>query len=143
MKDTYFPSEKLVTKKWYIIDAKNQKLGRLATQISKILIGKHKRIFTPFLNLGDNVVVLNASHIVVTGNKEEQKNYRNHSGQPGGMRIETFKKLKERCPEKILQHAIKGMLPKNSLGRDIYTNLKIYRNDFHPHQAQNPELLKL
>lgn len=143
MKDTYFPSQKFITKKWYIIDGKDQKLGRIATQISKILIGKHKKIFTPFLDVSDNIIVINANKIMVTGKKEEQKIYRNHSGQPGGMRIENFMKLKQRHPEKILQKAVKGMLPKNSLGRKIYTNLKVYQDDSHPHQSQNPELLTI
>ena len=142
MKDTYFPSQKFITKKWYLIDATNQRLGRIATEISKILIGKNKRTFTPFLNLGDNIIIINADKIVVTGKKEEQKIYRNHSGQPGGMRTENFLKLRQRKPEKILQEAVKGMLPKNSLGREIYSNLKVYKDQNHPHQAQNPELLK-
>jgi len=141
MKDTYFPSQKFITKKWYLIDATNQKLGRIASEVSKILIGKNKQTFTPFLNVGDNIIIINADKIMVTGKKEEQKIYRNHSSKPGGMRIENLFNLRQRKPEKILQEAVKGMLPKNSLGREIYCNLKVYKDQNHPHQAQNPKLL--
>jgi large subunit ribosomal protein L13 len=143
MKDTYFPSEKFITKKWFIIDATDKRLGRVATRISKILIGKEKASYTPFLDSGDNIIVINAEKISVTGKKEEEKLYRNHSGQPGGMRIETLSKLRKRRPEKIIEQAVKGMLPKGSLGRKIYTNLKVYAGENHPHQAQRPELLNI
>jgi large subunit ribosomal protein L13 len=142
MKQTYFPSEKFISKKWYIVDATNQKLGRIATQISKILIGKHNKLYTPFLDTGDNIIIINTDKLIITGKKEEQKIYRNHSGQPGGMRIETFSKLKERRSEKILYEAVKGMLPKTSLGRKIYSNLRVYKNNDHPHHAQKPEFLE-
>jgi len=141
MKDTYFPSQKFVAKKWYIIDATDKKLGRIATKISKILIGKEKRIFTPFLSVGDFIIVINSDKIVITGKKEDKKLYKNHSGQPGGMRIENFLKLKKRKPEKIIEHAVKGMLPKNSLGEKIFSNLRVYKDQYHPHQGQNPKLL--
>jgi large subunit ribosomal protein L13 len=143
MKDTYFPSEKFITKKWFIIDATDKRLGRIATRISKILIGKEKASYTPFLDSGDNIIIINAEKISVTGKKESQKLYKNHSGQPGGMRIETLNKLRKRKPEKILEQAIKGMLPKGSLGRRIYTNLKVYAGENHPHEAQRPELLNI
>ena len=143
MKDTFFPSKNFIAKKWYIIDAKDQTLGRLASNISKILVGKDKATYTPFLDNSDYIIVINAEKINVSGKKEKQKLYRNHSGRPGGMRIETFAQLKQRRPEKIIEHAVKGMLPKGSLGRRIYTNLKVYKGDEHPHGAQTPELLNL
>ena len=128
MKDTFIPSIK-TWKKWVILDAKDQTLGRLASKISKILIGKLKTNYTPFLDTGDNVIIINAEKIAVTGKKEKQKIYYNHSGRPGGMRMETLNSLRLRNPEKILEHAIKGMLPKGSLGRKIFTNVKIYTGD--------------
>jgi len=143
MKDTFIPSKNYITKKWYVIDAKDQTLGRLASKVSKILIGKEKITYTPFLDTGDNIIIINAEKISVTGNKENQKLYRNHSGRPGGMRIESYSKLIQRRPEKIIEHAVKGMLPKGALGRKIYTNLKVYKGEKHPHDAQTPELLNL
>jgi large subunit ribosomal protein L13 len=143
MKDTFIPSKNFINKKWYIVDANNQTLGRIATKISKILIGKEKVAYTPFLETGDCIVVINAEKIAVSGKKENQKLYRSHSGRPGGMKIENFSNLKQRKPEKIIEHAVKGMLPKGPLGRKVYTNLKVYKGDQHPHAAQNPELLNL
>jgi large subunit ribosomal protein L13 len=143
MKDTFIPSKTYILKKWYIIDAQDQTLGRLATKISQVLTGKEKVTFTPFLETGDNIIVINAEKINVTGNKEKQKLYRNHSGRPGGMRVESFSNLRDRRPEKIIEHAVKGMLPKGPLGRKIYTNLKVYKGPEHPHTAQTPELLNL
>ena len=143
MKDTFIPSKKFLKKKWYIIDANKQTLGRLATKISKILIGKEKTVYTPFLETGDSLIIINAEKIHISGKKENQKIYRNHSGRPGGMRIESYSKLIQRRPEKIIEHAVKGMLPKGALGRKIYTNLKVYKGEKHPHDAQTPELLNL
>lgn len=143
MKDTFIPSKTYILKKWYIIDAQDQTLGRLATKISQVLTGKEKVTFTPFLETGDNIIVINAEKINVTGNKEKQKLYRNHSGRLGGMRVESFSNLRDRRPEKIIEHAVKGMLPKGPLGRKIYTNLKVYKGPEHPHTAQTPELLNL
>jgi large subunit ribosomal protein L13 len=133
----------LQQKNWYIIDASTSTLGRLATEISKILIGKHKSNYAPYLDNGDCVIVINASHIKVTGKKETQKLYYNHSGYPGGMRVEQFVSLKERFPEKILERAIRGMLPKNALGRKIFRNVKIYKYTDHPHYSQNPKFIKI
>jgi large subunit ribosomal protein L13 len=141
MKDTFVPSKNFISKKWYVIDASNQTLGRLATKISKILIGKEKITYTPFLNTGDNIIVINAEKINVNGKKEKQKLYRNHSGRPGGMRVETLANLRQRKPDKVVMNAIKGMLPKGPLGREIYTNLKVYKGTEHPHTAQSPELI--
>ena len=132
MKDTFVPSKDYITKKWYVIDATDQTLGRLATKASRILVGKEKATYTPYLDTGDYVIIVNAEKISVSGKKEKMKVYRNHSGRPGGMRIET-----------IIEHAIKGMLPKGPLGRKIYTNLKVYTGQEHPHDAQTPELLNL
>jgi len=143
MTNTYIPARSQVTKKWYLIDAENQTLGRLATKISRVLIGKEKAMYTPFLDTGDYIIVINAEKISLSGKKEKQKIYRNHSGRPGGMRTETLEKLRERRPEKIIEHAVKGMLPKGPLGRKLYTNLKVYKGEQHPHDAQTPELLKL
>ena len=143
MTDTYIPSKSQIIKKWYLIDATDQNLGRLSTRISKILTGKEKATYSPFLDLGDNIIVINAEKIVVTGKKETQKMYRNHSGRPGGMRTESYKSLIERRPEKILESAVKGMLPKGPRGRSLFTNLKVYKGNVHPHLAQKPELINL
>jgi len=143
MKDTYFPSAKFIVKKWFIVDAQDKTLGRIATKISKILIGKEKITYTPFLDTGDNIIIINADKIRVSGKKEHQKLYKNHSGQPGGMRVENLSDLRQRRPEKIIEQAIKGMLPKGSLGRVIFTNLKVYAGQKHPHEAQRPELLNI
>jgi large subunit ribosomal protein L13 len=143
MTNTYIPARSQVTKKWYLIDATDQTLGRLSTKISKILTGKEKATYSPFLDMGDNIVVINAEKIVVTGKKPEQKIYYNHSGRPGGMRTESYKSLIERKPEKILESAIKGMLPKGPRGRKLFTNVKVYKGNEHPHIAQQPELITL
>ena len=128
-------------KKWYVIDAKDKTLGKLATIIATILNGKHKSLNNPSLDCGDYVIVINSKDIRVTGKKSEQKIYRRHSGRPGGLKIETFEKLQDRIPERILEKALKGMLPKGPLGRDKFKNLKVYKEDSHPHASQNPELL--
>jgi|TARA_B110000967_G_C18901707_1_gene575949 large subunit ribosomal protein L13 len=141
MKETFVNSQKLTTKKWYLIDADEQILGRLASKVSRILMGKDKKTYTPFLENGDYVIIINAQKIKTTGKKDKQKLYRNHSGFPGGMRIEKYSSLIERRPEKIVEQAIKGMLPKGPLGRTIYKNLKVYKGSEHPHIAQSPELI--
>ena len=141
MNKTPLPIEKDIEKKWYVVDAADQRLGRLATQIATILRGKNKPIFTPHMDTGDFVIVINAEKIAVTGKKSSQKLYRRHSGRPGGMKTETFEKLQVRLPERIVETAVKGMLPKNSLGRQLFTKLKVYRGPNHPHQAQQPEEL--
>ena len=129
------------TKKWYLIDAKEKTLGRLATVIATIISGRHKSTCLPNLNCGDNVIVINVDSVKVTGKKSTQKVYRRHSGRPGGLKTETFEELQERIPERILEKAVKGMLPKGTLGRDMYRNLKVYKGEDHPHAAQNPEVL--
>lgn len=130
-----------VMSKWYLIDAKGQTLGRLATIIATLLRGKHKATYVPNLDNGDYVIVINAKDICVTGKKAKQKLYRRHSGFPGGLKVETFEKLQSRIPEKILEKAVKGMLPKGSLGRAMYKKLKVYAADAHPHESQKPELV--
>ncbi|WP_299411213.1 MULTISPECIES: 50S ribosomal protein L13, partial [unclassified Acaryochloris] len=126
-----------------VVDAENQRLGRLATQIAMILRGKNKPTYTPFMNTGDFVIVVNAEKVTVTGNKGEQKLYRRHSGRPGGMKTETFNHLQGRIPERIIEKAVKGMLPKNALGRQLFRNLKVYAGPDHPHAAQKPEVLSI
>ena len=141
MKETFVNSQKLITKKWYVIDAEDQILGRLASKACTVLMGKNKNSYTPILENGDYVIIINAEKIKTTGKKEKEKLYRNHSGFPGGMKIEKYSSLIKRRPEKIIEHAIKGMLPKGPLGRQIYKKLKVYKGAEHPHIAQSPELI--
>ena len=143
MNKTSIPSIDSIKRKWFLVDAENQTLGRLATEVASILRGKNNPNFTPHLDTGDFVVVVNAEKIQVSGNKPEQKLYRRHSGRPGGMKVETFSSLQERIPERIVEKAIKGMLPHNSLGRQLFRKLKVYKGAEHPHEAQKPEILKL
>ena len=140
---TYLPPQDTLERNWYIVDAAEQRLGRLASEIAIILRGKNKPEYTPHLDTGDFVIVVNAEKVEVTGKKRTQKLYRRHSGRPGGMKTETFDKLQQRLPERILEHAIKGMLPKNSLGRQLFTKLKVYAGPTHPHVAQQPKELKI
>ena len=140
---TYIPKKEDITKKWYLVDAKGKILGRLATEIAKMLSGKNKPIYTPHLDTGDFVVVINAREIKVTGKKEEKKMYYNHSQYPGGLRKRVFKDLVEKRPEEIIERAVKGMLPKNKLGRKMLKKMKVYPEASHPHQAQNPEPISL
>ncbi len=141
MNDTYIPPQSSIERKWYIVDATGQRLGRLASGIAMILRGKNKPTYTPHLDTGDFVVVINAEKIEVTGKKRSQKLYRRHSGRPGGMKVESFTKLQARLPERIVEQAVKGMLPKNTLGRQLFTKLKVYAGPEHPHQAQKPDVL--
>lgn len=141
MTKTYIPPVDTIERKWYVVDAADQRLGRLATEIACVLRGKNKPSFTPNMDTGDFVVVVNAEKVVVTGNKADQKLYRRHSGRPGGMKVETFNQLQDRIPERIIEKAVKGMLPKNSLGRKLFTKLKVYAGPEHPHAAQQPETL--
>lgn len=143
MNKTYLPSQQTLEPKWYVVDAAGQRLGRLSTQIAMILRGKNKPTFTPFMDTGDFVIVVNAEKVAVTGKKRFQKVYRRHSGRPGGMKTETFDKLQNRLPERIIEHAVRGMLPKNTLGRQLFTKLKVYAGPDHPHQAQKPEPLTI
>ncbi|MEO0767893.1 MAG: 50S ribosomal protein L13 [Cyanobacteria bacterium J06649_4] len=130
-----------IQRDWYVVDAADQRLGRLATEIAQVLRGKKKPNYAPHMDTGDFVVVVNADKVVVTGRKNEQKLYRRHSGRPGGMKTETFDQLQARIPERIVEKAVKGMLPKNALGRQLFTKLKVYAGPDHPHAAQSPTAL--
>jgi large subunit ribosomal protein L13 len=131
-----------VTRKWYVVDAENKVLGRLASEVAKILRGKHKPVYTPHVDTGDYVIVVNAASVVLTGNKWEQKLYRWHTGYPGGMRQVAAENLRQRRPERIIELAVRGMLPKNKLGRVMFRKLKVYASPSHPHAAQQPEPLE-
>jgi len=130
-----------VVHKWYIVDAENQVLGRLASAVAKILRGKHKPFYTPHVDTGDYVIVVNADKVVLTGNKWSQKLYRWHTGYPGGLREMSAEKMRQRRPERIVEYAVRGMLPKTKLGRAMLRKLKVYAADTHPHRAQQPEPL--
>lgn len=143
MNKTYLPPKDSIERNWYVVDAADQRLGRLATEIARVLRGKNKPTYTPSADTGDFVIVINAEKIDVTGKKRTQKLYRRHSGRPGGMKTETFAKLQARIPERIIEHAVKGMLPKNTLGRQLFTKLKVYAGPDHPHQAQKPQVLEI
>ena len=138
---TRFPSGQEIARKWYVVDASGQTLGRLASRVARILSGKENPIYTPFLDTGDHVIVINAEKIRVTGMKSEQKVYRHYTGYPGGLRQEEFRKAFDRRPERVVQEAILGMLPKTKLGRSMGKKLKVYKGDKHIHQAQKPETL--
>nr|YP_011005568.1 50S ribosomal protein L13 [Cutleria multifida]WAM62572.1 50S ribosomal protein L13 [Cutleria multifida] len=143
MKETFIPSKLELKKQWYIIDAKDKCLGRLATEVANLLRGKKKVIFTPAQDVGDCIIIINADKIFVSGKKRTQKLYFRHSGRPGGKTIEKFEDLQLRIPERILEKAIKGMLPKNRLGRKLFTKLKIYKGQEHPHISQKPQIIEL
>ncbi len=140
---TYSAKAEEVEKKWYLVDAEGQVLGRLATRIATILRGKHKPQFTPHVDVGDYVIVVNASKVKLTGRKADQKYYFRHTGYPGGARIIPFRRLLEGHPERIVRSAVWGMLPHNRLGRRIIKKLHVYAGPEHPHQAQKPEELEL
>jgi len=127
-----------VERKWYVVDATDLVLGRLATRIATVLRGKHKPTFTHHVDTGDFVIVVNADKIALTGQKTDQKYYTWHTGHPGGFRTRTFKQMLEKHPDRIIEHAVKGMLPKSKLGRQIYKKLKVYTGNEHPHSAQHP-----
>ena len=143
MNQTYLPPQESIEREWYVVDATAQRLGRLASEIAIVLRGKNKPEYTPHMDTGGFVIVINAEKVVVTGKKRTQELYRRHSGRPGGMKTETFAQLQNRIPERIVEHAVKGMLPKNSLGRQLFTKLKVYPGTDHPHQAQKPQELKI
>jgi large subunit ribosomal protein L13 len=133
---TYSTKAKDIERKWHVIDASDKTLGRLSSQVAKLLMGKHKPQYVPYLDTGDYVIVLNASKIIVTGNKARQKIYYRHSGYPGGLKSITFEKQMQTHPTRVIEHAVKGMLPHNRLGRAMFKKLKVYAGDSHPHQAQ-------
>ena len=140
---TYFPGEGDITRKWHVVDASGQTLGRLASRVARILAGKENPQYTPFIDTGDHVVVINAANIKLTGLKSEKKVYHHYTGFPGGLRSEEFKKRLARKPEAVVEDAIVGMLPHTKLGRAMAKKLKVYRDDKHPHEAQKPVKLEL
>lgn len=140
---TYMAKVNEVEQRWYLIDAKGKTLGRLATAIAMRLRGKHKPEFTSHTDTGDFLVVINADQVAVTGNKFEDKKYHRHTGYPGGLKTETFREMQSKHPERIIEQAVKGMLPKGPLGRDMYRKLKVYAGQAHPHAAQQPEPIEL
>ena len=140
---TYFPKEREIARKWYVVDAAGQPLGRLASRVARILMGKENPKYTPFIDTGDHVVVINAEKVKITGMKTDQKVYHHYTGYPGGLYSEDLKKRIARKPELVIEQAVLRMLPKNKLGSHMYTKLKVYRGDKHPHAAQKPETLAL
>ena len=136
---TYIPRKGDISRNWYVVDAKGLRLGRLATRVATILRGKHKPQFTPFLDLGDFVVIINADQVAVTGRKMEQKSYFRHSTYPGGGTVTSLKLAMGKKPEWVVREAVRGMLPHNALGRRLIKKLKVYRGQEHPHQAQKPQ----
>ena len=143
LQTTYSMKEAEIDKKWYLVDAEGKVLGRLATEIAMLLRGKKKPTFTPHFDMGDNVVVINAEKVKLTGLKSQDKEYFTHSQYPGGEKFINIKKMMAKKPEYIIEHAVKGMLPKNRLGRKIMKNLKVYAGTEHPHEAQKPEKFEL
>lgn len=143
MKTTYMPSTMSIDRKWYVVDAEGQTLGRLAAKVANVLRGKTKPIYTPFLDAGDYVIVINADKVKVTGKKMEQKKYYRHSDYVGGMKEATLKEMLERHPERVVELAVKGMLPKGKLGRTMYKKLFVYAGNEHKHEAQKPEVLSI
>jgi large subunit ribosomal protein L13 len=136
---TYVPKADEIQRDWLVVDASNKVLGRLATEVARLLRGKHKPQYTPYLDTGDFVIVVNAEQIKVTGNKEVEKKYYRHSGRPGSLKVETLSERLEKYPERAIQAAVWGMLPKNRLGRQLLRKLKVYSGGAHPHEAQQPK----
>ena len=140
---SYIAKPQEVERKWYVLDAEGKTLGRLATEAASILRGKRKPIYTPHVDTGDYVIVINAEKIEVTGKKRKEKIYKRHTGYPGGLREITFEKLQAKKPDEIIRHAVKGMLPKGPLGRQMYKKLKVYAGPEHNHAAQQPKALEI
>ena len=140
---TYTAKPETVKRDWYVVDAAGKTLGRLATEIASRLRGKHKAEYTPHVDTGDYIVVINADKVRVTGNKAKAKTYYRHTGYPGGLKDITFDKLIEKAPERVIQSAVKGMLPRGPLGREMFRKLKVYVGSAHPHAAQQPQALEL
>jgi len=140
---TYVTKKEDVQREWYVVDAAGQTLGRLSTQVARILRGKHKPIYSPSVDAGDHVIVVNAEKIHVTGRKMDQKIYYRYSGYPGGLKEITLRNLLQRYPTRVIEHAVRGMLPKNRLGRRMFKKLKVYAGPNHPHTAQQPKPLEL
>ena len=143
MRTTFIAKPAQIERKWYVVDAEGHTLGRLSSEIAKILRGKHKPIFTPHVDTGDHVIVINAEKIKVTGNKINDKLYRRHTGHPGGLKTVTLRDMMQAKPTQVISLAVKGMLPKNTLGRACFRKLNVYAGPTHPHDAQKPESLKI
>ena len=143
MKNTYMQKKEEVVRNWYVLDAEGVNLGRLATKAAHVLRGKHKPTFTPHVDCGDNIIVINASKVNLTGNKLDDKIYYNHSGYTGGLRERTAREMKENYPVEMVERAIKGMLPKGRLGRQMYKKLFVYEGETHPHMAQKSEKMEI
>ena len=137
---SYMAKPEEMERKWYVIDAEDKVLGRLATEVATILRGKHKPIYTPHVDTGDFVIIINADKVKLTGKKLEQKKYYYHTGYPGGLKAVPYKQMMEKNPEKAIELAVKGMMPKNRLGRQMYKKLKVYSGPEHNHEAQRPEI---
>jgi large subunit ribosomal protein L13 len=135
---TYVATPKTIVSRWHVIDAEGKSLGRVATQAARLLQGKHKATYTPFIDTGDHVVIVNAAVVKLTGRKEDQKMYRHHSGYSGGLREERARTVRERRPERLIEEAVRGMLPKTKLGDAMFRKLKVYSGKDHPHAAQQP-----
>ncbi len=142
-KQTYFFKNEEIAKKWFLVDAKDKTLGRIASQVATILRGKHKPSFTPNADIGDFVIIVNADKVKMTGKRPELKEYFHYTGYPGGAKFESFKDLIKTQPEKVVMHAVKGMIPHNRLGRRLIQKLKVYAGPNHPHKAQQPESLDI
>jgi len=140
---SFMANEATIERKWYVVDADGKTLGRLAAEVAKILRGKHKPTFTPHVDTGDHVIIVNAAKVALTGNKLIQKTYFKHSGYPGGTTFTPAGKMLADKPERVLELAVRGMLPKNKLGRQMYRKLQVYRGADHPHAAQSPEVLEI
>jgi large subunit ribosomal protein L13 len=138
---TAIPSPEDIVRHWHLIDAEEAVLGRIATKAARILMGKHKPMYTPFLDTGDHVIVVNAAKVKLTGHKEEQKLYRRHSGYPGGLTETSARKVRETRPVRMVEEAVQGMLPKSKLGKQMYRKLQVYAGPKHPHEAQKPVVL--
>lgn len=143
MKTTFMANAQTIERKWYVVDAEGKTLGRLAAEVAKVLRGKHKPTFTPHVDTGDHVIVINAEKITVTGKKLIQKEYFRHSGYPGGSRFMKLGMMLEKYPERVVEMAVRGMLPKNKLGAQQYRKLNVYAGSEHPHAAQKPEVLEI
>lgn len=143
MSKTYTARPADIVRQWYVVDAKGKTLGRLATKIASVLKGKHKVIYTPHMDVGDHVIVINAKDVLLTGNKREKKVYYRHTGYPGGLKKVTAAEMLEKNPERVVKAAVWGMLPHNRLGRKMFRKLKVYAGPEHPHQAQQPKELEI
>lgn len=143
MRTTFMAKADEVERKWYVIDAEGKTLGRLSTEVATLLRGKHKPIYTPHVDTGDHVIIINAEKIELTGNKLNDKLYYRHSGHPGGLKTRTALEMRTNQPEKMIEAAVRGMLPKGSLGRKMFKKLNVYAGNEHPHEAQKPEVYEL